>query len=641
MPRQLSAGQPNKRARISKDTSGSHPRRLRGRLSTLLTMPLDIAFEIFGHLPPADLIQLTRVSKAFRKILLTRRVSWLWKASYALDPNVPPCPEDMTLPAWAHLLFGGAFCHMCGAKPVNKVMFLFRRRVCKNCIRDNVCGIAAGSPLPLLDNEKKLAFCIPSFAGDVKPYGFGRFWWNTDVAALLKKLDGMRAKYDNTSCDAYEQDVAALETLMQAAYQTRVQHAKTCEEWEENRIEDRSLEIRHIKMQRFHDIIIRLRDMGYGYIDVEELRGHKEVAVAKPLTDRIWKRICPILEFALAEIVERRLHQEACRRGHRRRELVVSTYTEFLEGLPVRLAPLLATPAEILQYAPFADAIASDVPLDGPPWDDLHERLRGIMRLLGPLLLKNAAASATRLITCLPLDVRGNMHEFLLRTDAFHIGAVCGLGLATTHFILDEGPGPHGCDAHPKLMTGLDMLAHRCWQKDGAQAFPRYSYTAALVARELIELLGRGASTTAYAMDRDGARFRCGECDERQGRWVDGEFIAVSPARCWRGAVEHGVARHLDIVGQRPLRWTEVTQSMWQPQSDTSFKNWGCAHCHAHHRAPAMSNLSIGFISPWLYETQVIDHLRTAHAIETPKEGVDYIYDCRSSARPTANSWVM
>ncbi|KAI0041805.1 hypothetical protein FA95DRAFT_1610702 [Auriscalpium vulgare] len=584
-------------------------------------MPLDILFEIFVHLPPADLIQLTRVSKAFRQILLTRRVSWLWKASYALDPNVPPCPEDMTLPAWAHLLYGGAICHTCGAKRVHKVMFLFRRRACKDCIRENVCKMVE-IPLPLSHKEKKLADCIPSFIGEVKSHGLGRFWWNTDVAALLKKLDGMRAKYNNTYCDPYEQDVAALETHMQAAYQTR--HAVRCEEWEDNRIEDRSAEIRNIKIGRFDDIIVRLQDMGHEYIDIKELWDHKEVDVAKPLTDRIWKRICPILELALVPIVEQRLHEEAFDRWQQRRGLVLSTYAEYLEGLPVRLAPLLATPAEVLEYSAFTDAIADDV-LDEAALADLNERLRGIMRELGLKLLKNAAMCAMLLISVLPADVRGNCEETLLCTEEFHIGAACGLGLATTHFTLDEAPNPSGSESRLQLMTGLEMLAHRSWRLPGSQAVPRYSETAAIVAGGLVAMLGLGPSTTAYEMDRANARFSCGEC--LHGKYIveldDGELVDVSSTRCWRNAVEHGMTRHYDVAGQRalawtkiPSDWTKIPQPDWQPRRTTQVpRDWGCAHCQAHQRVPLVPGIpgfGAGSPSPWYTAAQAMDHLLIA-----------------------------
>jgi hypothetical protein len=112
--------------------------------------------KIFGHLLPSDLLTLSRVNKDFRQLLMSRRSLFLWKRSYNLVSDAPPCPEDMSEPAWAHLLFGGNYCYVCylttssffkilldsnrafqscGAKPVTKILFSLRRRACKSCMR--------------------------------------------------------------------------------------------------------------------------------------------------------------------------------------------------------------------------------------------------------------------------------------------------------------------------------------------------------------------------------------------------------------------------------------------------------------------------------------------------------------------------
>jgi len=109
------------------------PRGIRGRLSALPTMPLDILFEvcnictssrdisyicetwllfqIFTHLHPSDLLSLCRVNKALRAMLLSRNSSFLWNACLRLCGS-PVSPVDMSPPAWSHLLFGGAYCHV-------------------------------------------------------------------------------------------------------------------------------------------------------------------------------------------------------------------------------------------------------------------------------------------------------------------------------------------------------------------------------------------------------------------------------------------------------------------------------------------------------------------------------------------------
>jgi len=120
-------------AKASNHTRLSPPRKVRGRLSELPTMPMDILFEvcnirlvifvtsekklaivqIFSHLHPSDLLSVSRVNRAFRGVLLSRNSSCLWNACLRFC-GAPPSPSDMAPPAWTHLLFGGAYCYVSG-----------------------------------------------------------------------------------------------------------------------------------------------------------------------------------------------------------------------------------------------------------------------------------------------------------------------------------------------------------------------------------------------------------------------------------------------------------------------------------------------------------------------------------------------
>lgn len=68
--------------------------------------------QIFGHLAPADLLSLSRVSKSFRKLLLDSSSLFLWKAAFGNVPGLPAPPEDVSLIEWTNLVFGGVLCHV-------------------------------------------------------------------------------------------------------------------------------------------------------------------------------------------------------------------------------------------------------------------------------------------------------------------------------------------------------------------------------------------------------------------------------------------------------------------------------------------------------------------------------------------------
>ncbi|KAG6896557.1 hypothetical protein C0992_007504, partial [Termitomyces sp. T32_za158] len=54
-------------------------RGIQGKLKLVVEMPLDILFEIFSFLRPADLLCLSRANKVLRGILLNRKTNYIWK----------------------------------------------------------------------------------------------------------------------------------------------------------------------------------------------------------------------------------------------------------------------------------------------------------------------------------------------------------------------------------------------------------------------------------------------------------------------------------------------------------------------------------------------------------------------------------
>lgn len=61
--------------------------------------------QIFSHLEPIDLLHLARTNKSFRALLVSRRSTALWRAARRNIPDLPECPEDISEPALANLLF--------------------------------------------------------------------------------------------------------------------------------------------------------------------------------------------------------------------------------------------------------------------------------------------------------------------------------------------------------------------------------------------------------------------------------------------------------------------------------------------------------------------------------------------------------
>lgn len=98
------------------DSKAKKTRKTRGgKLRDLPGMPLDILFEIFGHLLPRDVLHLSRATKSLRNILMRRSAVSIWKNAFSnLRIKPPSRPSDMTEPQWASFLFDS----YCQASPI-------------------------------------------------------------------------------------------------------------------------------------------------------------------------------------------------------------------------------------------------------------------------------------------------------------------------------------------------------------------------------------------------------------------------------------------------------------------------------------------------------------------------------------------
>ncbi|KAG9318777.1 hypothetical protein JVU11DRAFT_877 [Chiua virens] len=82
-----------------------------------IDLPLDMLFEIFLLLEPAELLYLARTTKGLRAFLLDRKkASALWNNAIS-SVGLPPCPCWMSPPAYVFLAFD-PLCHVCHIIPM-------------------------------------------------------------------------------------------------------------------------------------------------------------------------------------------------------------------------------------------------------------------------------------------------------------------------------------------------------------------------------------------------------------------------------------------------------------------------------------------------------------------------------------------
>lgn len=88
--------------------------------------------QIFSHLRPFDILQLSRTTKEFRRTLINKSSKFIWKAA-RLNVNDFPDPfPGMNEIEFINLAFS-PHCHICFAPNIRSVDWTLRVRLCPRC----------------------------------------------------------------------------------------------------------------------------------------------------------------------------------------------------------------------------------------------------------------------------------------------------------------------------------------------------------------------------------------------------------------------------------------------------------------------------------------------------------------------------
>ncbi|KAI0267132.1 hypothetical protein BC834DRAFT_1040925 [Gloeopeniophorella convolvens] len=585
---------PIKRPRRAEDQEkrSALSRRVRGRLSELPSMPLDILYEIFAHLPPADLISLARVNKSFRRVLMSRGSSFLWKESYELVPDVPPCPEDMTEPAWAHLLFGGSYCYTCGAKSVHKVIFALRRRACRSCMKAHfLC--------PSVENYPHSEF-VPAVISNsgITPHT-GRnwcreHWWDEDFNSFEAELSALKNRSHDADGLPIDVEAAVADFLEERRKQVAARnvHALLCISWENSRSAERRVELSAIKQKRFEDIKSRLLKLGHSSEDIWSIRRHREVHCSKPMSSRVWQRIEGALIAEVEKARNSRLERERARRSQKRAEVVLAEYSAWLKTLPPLLFCLAPAPYRaVSSLKPLSAIIALDDD------ENLNERIKEAFVLVSSEMQSRKIDREGFLRALLP---EAEVHQGMEEEDI--------LSLATSVYV---------CPRYkpPVAMSGLHMLVHDCSSLLGAGLpCPQVCEEGQKVVEALLNLLELGIGTTALELDKRNDRFACMSCP-LSSHWTGSGHAKGRPARDWRSCIFHQLGE-----GHPTQQWLLIDRDQVPKDSlchGGSTFSFGCLHCCP--RAYTTGS--------WQSLENILKHLSNSHDKDDPLEGEDYFFN--------------
>ncbi|KAI0781341.1 hypothetical protein BD413DRAFT_27747 [Trametes elegans] len=124
-----------------------------GKFEAMKKIPLEIFLEIAFYLLPLDILFLSRVSKHLRATLLSRTSRRIWIAARQnVFPLLPECPEFISEPEYAHVLFEWV-CEACLSPSAPNLFFSVPVRLCDLCCSANLrrgCTRGVDPPMPAL-----------------------------------------------------------------------------------------------------------------------------------------------------------------------------------------------------------------------------------------------------------------------------------------------------------------------------------------------------------------------------------------------------------------------------------------------------------------------------------------------------------
>ncbi|PPR02556.1 hypothetical protein CVT26_012024 [Gymnopilus dilepis] len=536
--------------------SASQSRKRHRDLSSLLNMPLDLLFEIFGHLNPKDILNLLVTSKRFYDTLSAPSATTIWKEARQ-RVGAPDPPSFMTEIRWAILVFRN-ICHNCNIKIVHKIDFSLLRRLCRPCRK--TCLITEHQIASTFSQEI-LGLLLFTFVKGRPQEAVAnvRVFYSRDVEETDRKYRFYQLavlKHGNVAQNDFDTFVSKRLQWVQEM----IKKAAGYTEWNRNFVAERQLAKQEVRIRRRETtnlvcirIIERFIQLGYTEDDLHCIMHLPILDTIAPLTDNAWKRIRSTLEPQIAERMRERLEREAAREAalvKGNRELVAETiYDNYKSTLSPAQWRTLPENVDVCDLEPFRQVI--DLPLHVPVTaSDFEEALNALPGLLARKFderLLTMESCMDRVPSPYPSDADVANGAYYPPNFGDNV-----MDLASSIFICSN---PHCSDpSRPVVMVGAEeIMAHPCNQSSDAPMLPipyfgcmgtsssseyvSFSQKGSDIAITLIRLAGLDPQNAlVFEMDNRGIYFCCrlctSGCDFGSQEWVSSAFS-------WRAAIAH------------------------------------------------------------------------------------------------------
>ncbi|KDR67558.1 hypothetical protein GALMADRAFT_258225 [Galerina marginata CBS 339.88] len=584
-------------------------------LGAIFSLPLELILEIFEHLHPIDLYNLTRSSKSIRALLLAANCAPVWKAVFQRHPDVSASPPGVSLPKWVSMLFGPSTCDKCG-HPEAMIDFAFLKRLCNSC-RD-VHGVRQPRFRSYLNVNNKSVYeedfrdlVRVSYRYDAMVYPSARgyhgpqLYFREEVEERERQIRRFMAAIDANEPKA-AQKYQEFKTETAVFVSESMKCARTCDA--------QCGMIYHGIQQRQSELTQQwkrqLMSLGHNHDDITRSQEDIHLTLLElritRLTKKTFKRSWPAIQRALAPVTGKRLVRERRIRMEQRRLRVKALYQAYQRSLDPTDWQYVPDVGRIYGIRTIFTWISSELE------DDL---LVEAMRDDVPLYVERYGAYGRRQLSRIfaeqhplldldkdPLQVAAAVFECPLHLPindkSVRCTALIGLEDASLHFdcVVPKNSDLKAEDFDPEIKFAYSLAGFKTME-------------------HLLGLLGLDPYTTlANDLETLDARFLCMVPDCRQFSGSDKGRFAMTLKEC----VSHA-ARYLDHPPQsfEPLSEEATESVIWQEAacslSHFSKFCWSCKHCAEH------------FVCP-VPRDDAITHVKESHSVADPVENTDFFY---------------
>ncbi|KIM35789.1 hypothetical protein M413DRAFT_449606 [Hebeloma cylindrosporum] len=627
---------PAKRAKKTSKHSSAKGSRRKRTLSLLPTMPLDVLFEVFSHLSPRDIINLSRTSRIFRDTLMTRNATSVWKGARE-RLGAPECPSAMSEPQWAVLLFGH-LCQSCGAKNIPKPEFGLLRRLCLSCKKSNFL-VESRLKTRFPDVDPGVLELIPYTNVCAWSHGYtrsSRYFWIPDIDAVLQKIAEYERKIHHHLPGA-QQALADFKAQQIEVVKSIREPMHKWERWFDLFDLQRSQDKSALIDQRFEAITSKFLELGYVADDMAYVRTRRECRQTAPLTDRIWSRIRPALEPAVLQCKRHRLERETRYLRSARQAIVHASYEEYKKTLSPSQWNYLPRTVDICAMEPFATVVdaRADIVVTAADFEEAFCQLPELLSARSDARKRHAdslvkiprSANQSSPIAPEPGDIMEGVESSQSCSNSTQADVS---DLATAVFTCLEN-SCQNLTYRGGYLFGWDGIAqHHCksdlgphpihphWIRYDSQCEPGppkidFSEKGSEIAAAVVRAAGlddRVATVADMDVKAKDIRFGCSVCPptkentmpwmKRGYKWR--EFVSHCTARSHAAVEDVIVVLPPDVVGM--VKESELTN----PQ--LSEDKWTCGRCNVH-----FGDLKSREV--------VVAHLKSAHEVDSPHEPGD------------------